>query len=293
MTGYGEAEVGIPQGTLRVSVKTVNHRFFNAHLRYPSGFESQEAIIQKWLKSFFFRGHISLSLSVDRDPSVAAGGLPELDLDRAVRYRGLLETLKSELDLPGQVELSSMVRFGDLFRPPDAKAERLEVEEAALREAVEQAARGALEMREAEGAALEKDMMQRLRSMEDEVALVEDRAPLRLKAEAVRLREAIKELAQQESVDEDRLAREVAYLAERWDINEELVRFRAHLQAFREALAGSDGGPAGKRLGFLVQEMHREANTIGSKANDTEISHASVAIREEIERLREQLENVE
>jgi uncharacterized protein (TIGR00255 family) len=94
-------------------------------------------------------------------------------------------------------------------------------------------------------------------------------------------------------VDEDRLAKEVAYLADRWDINEELVRFRAHLRAFRETMAASSEEPAGKRLGFLVQEMHREANTIGSKANDLQIGHASVGIREEIERLREQLENVE
>jgi uncharacterized protein (TIGR00255 family) len=107
------------------------------------------------------------------------------------------------------------------------------------------------------------------------------------------LRDAIRELAQQAEVDEDRLAKEVAYMADRWDINEELVRFKAHLKVFRETLASDSGEPVGKRLGFLVQEMHREANTIGSKANDLEISHASVAIREEIERLREQLENVE
>jgi uncharacterized protein (TIGR00255 family) len=148
-------------------------------------------------------------------------------------------------------------------------------------------------MREAEGAALKADLEQRLRSMEEELERVQTRAPLRLEAEAVRLRQAIEELSQLDNVDEDRLARELAYSAERWDINEEIVRFQAHLQAFREALSDEEAGPAGKRLGFLVQEMHREANTIASKANDTEIAHASVTIREEIERLREQLENVE
>ena len=105
--------------------------------------------------------------------------------------------------------------------------------------------------------------------------------------------ESVRELSEKEEVDEDRLAKEIAYLAERWDINEEIVRFQAHLKAFRDTLASDSGEPAGKRLGFLVQEMHREANTIGSKANDLEMGHASVAIREEIERLREQLENVE
>ena len=129
--------------------------------------------------------------------------------------------------------------------------------------------------------------------MAAQLAVVEERAPERLVRERDRLREAVRELAAQVDVDEDRLAREVAYLAERWDINEEVVRFRSHLVAFREALDGEGAEAVGKRLGFLVQEMHREANTIGSKANDAVIAQASVALKEEIERLREQVENVE
>jgi len=129
--------------------------------------------------------------------------------------------------------------------------------------------------------------------MEELLAVIEDRAPGRLVAERDRLHAAIRELSQQDEVDQDRLAKEMAYLAERWDINEEVVRFRAHLGAFGETLDEGGGEPVGKRLGFLVQEMHREANTIASKANDHEIGLASVAIREEIERLREQLEHVE
>ena len=103
----------------------------------------------------------------------------------------------------------------------------------------------------------------------------------------------MKELSEQVSVDEDRLAREIAYLAEKWDINEELVRFRSHIELFREALSADGEEPVGKRLGFLVQEMHREANTIASKANDSEISNDSVTLKEEVERIREQVENIE
>ena len=119
------------------------------------------------------------------------------------------------------------------------------------------------------------------------------RAPERLIRERDRLRAAIKELAGQEDVDGDRLAREVAYLAERWDVNEELVRFRSHIELFRETLASEGSEGVGKRLSFVVQELHREANTIGSKANDTEIARAGLALKEDIERLREQVENVE
>jgi len=122
---------------------------------------------------------------------------------------------------------------------------------------------------------------------------VEARAPARLTAERDRLREQIRELADSEDVDEERLAREIAYLAERWDINEEIVRFRSHLDLFRDTLASDVDEAVGKRLSFVVQEMHREANTIGSKANDAAITRASVAMKEEIEKLREQVENVE
>lgn len=157
----------------------------------------------------------------------------------------------------------------------------------------EEAAAAARGMREDEGRRLEQDLAERIDAMDALLTTVGERAPERLTAERDRLREAVAELTAQAEVDEDRLAREIAYLAERWDINEELVRFRSHVELFREALAGDGSEPVGKRLGFLVQEMHREANTIGSKANDAEIAQASVGLKEEVERVREQVENVE
>ena len=158
---------------------------------------------------------------------------------------------------------------------------------------VEAAARAVVALRETEGARLHEDLSGRLDALAALLDRVEARAPERLTAERDRLRAQIKELAEAEDVDEDRLAREIAYLAEKWDINEELVRFRSHIALFRETLDGDATEAVGKRLSFVVQEMHREANTIGSKANDAEITHASVGMKEEIERLREQVENVE
>ena len=167
------------------------------------------------------------------------------------------------------------------------------VEVDVLREMAEEAARGLLALREAEGARLEDDLKGRLEAMSASLDIVEARAPERLVRERDRLREAVKELSDQVEVDEDRLAREIAYLAEKWDINEEIVRFRSHLELFAEALSGDASAAVGKRLGFLVQEMHREANTLGSKANDAVIGEAAIAMKEEIERVREQVENVE
>jgi uncharacterized protein (TIGR00255 family) len=293
MTGFGEATREIPQGQLRATVKTVNHRFFNAHLKTPYGFDRHEGEIQNWLKGFFSRGHVNLTLVLERNRGMGQEGLPELDVDRARHYWKLLTTLREELNISAEVELSSVLRFGDLFQSPEGPGADQEIDQAMLREAVEEAARGALVMREEEGVHLQADLSGRLRAMEEQLTVIERRAPERLLAERDRLQAAVKELSQQEEIDQDRLAKEVAYLAERWDINEEVVRFRAHLEAFDKTLREGDREPVGKRLGFLVQEMHREANTIASKANDLEIGHASVAIREEIERLREQLENVE
>ena len=140
---------------------------------------------------------------------------------------------------------------------------------------------------------MDADLRERLDSMAEQIERIADRAPARLISERDRLRKAIKELADSDDIDEDRLAKEMAYLAEKWDINEEVVRFRSHLELFAETLDAPSAEPVGKRLGFVLQEMHREANTIGSKANNAEIAQASVVMKEEIERLREQLENIE
>ena len=293
MTGFGEAEEATDAGLVRVEIRTVNHRFFNASLRTPPGFDRLETEIQSWLRLFIGRGHVTYTLTVDRGLTSGDQALPELDLDKATRYRELLETLRSELDLEGPVELSHVARFGEIFRAPDPASGSADVDTAVIKELTEAAAGAVVGMRETEGARLQADLKERLDAIETHLGLMERRAPERLVEERDRLRGAVAELMEGHPVDEDRLAREIAYLAEKWDINEELVRFRSHVELFRETLATDPPEPVGKRLGFVIQEMHREANTVGSKANDSEIGQAAVSLKEEIERLREQLENVE
>ncbi|RMH11581.1 MAG: DUF1732 domain-containing protein [Gemmatimonadetes bacterium] len=215
-----------------------------------------------------------------------------VDVERARAYAEALRELRAALDLAGDVSLADVLRFGDVVQPsrgPDAG----DVDEALLRALVEEAAAAAVALREVEGERLRADFEARLDALAEELGRIEARAPERLVAERDRLREAVRALAEQDDVDEERLAREIAYLAEKWDIAEELVRFRSHIELFRETLAGDGEESVGKRLSFVVQEMHREANTIGSKANDATISQAAMALKEEIERLREQVENVE
>jgi uncharacterized protein (TIGR00255 family) len=291
MTGYGDAERETPAGRLRLEVKTVNHRFFNTSIKTPSGFDRFEKTIADALKEHLPRGHVSAFLSIDRAAGELAPGLT-VDLEKARGYKAALDGLKDELELPGEPDLAMMVRFSDIFRAPDVdRTAGVDGETiAALADAAGAACRS---MREAEGLRLATDLEGRLSAISAHLDVVEARAPERLTEHRDRLREAVRELSAQVDVDEERLAREIGYLAEKWDVNEEVVRFRSHVELFREALESDPTEPTGKRLGFLVQEMHREANTIGSKANDASLAQVSVAIKEEIERLREQIENVE
>jgi uncharacterized protein (TIGR00255 family) len=291
MTGFGEAERDTAAGRLRMEVKSVNHRFFNASLKTPSGFDKHEAAIIETLKRHIARGHVSVYLSIGKGEGETETGI-RVDLDKARAYLAAFDALRGQLNLSGSVNLEMLSRYPEIFRGPERDG-RIEVDAAEIVEVAEAAAAAARALREAEGERLAVDLLARLDAIERELVAVEARAPERIVEQRDRLRAAVRELADQVDVDEERLAREVAYMAERWDVNEEVVRFRSHIALFREALAADGSEPVGKRLGFLAQEMHREANTIGSKANDAELARASVALKEEVERIREQVENVE
>ncbi len=295
MTGFGSAEADVPQGRLRVEIRTVNHRFLNLQVRTPSGFDRHQPEIERRLRGHFVRGHVSLTVSLDRSHATETTPPVLVDVDRARAYRDAFHGLQVELGLGGTVGVELLAGFRDLFQTPERdRSPAVEMDPEVLGTLVDQAAREVVEMRRSEGTRMAADLSRALDRMEEELEAVAERAPERLVRERDRLREAVRELLDGEGeVDEERIAREVAHLAERWDIHEELVRFRSHLAMFRETLeAGSPDG-VGKRFGFIAQELLRETNTIGSKANDAEIAARVVTLKEEIERLREQLENVE
>ena len=290
MTGYGEARRDTPVGTLWAEVRTVNHRHLNANLRLPTSLQRWETDAREWLRTHFSRGHVNLTVRLEQ-PAGTPRGL-KLDEDRVRAYLAVLEQLRERFGVAGSADLHTLARFPDVFVRDDGEPDA-ELPPEELRALIEEATAANVRMRESEGRRLHDDLEGRIAAIEASLGEVARLAPERLVAERDRLREAVRELAGGVAVDEQRLAQEVAYLAERWDVNEELVRFRAHNAAFRELLDADSAEPVGKRLGFLVQEMHREANTIGSKANHAAIAHRVVAIKDEVERLREQVENVE
>jgi uncharacterized protein (TIGR00255 family) len=289
MTGFGEDQRESSIGSVNVQIRTLNHRHFHTHFRLPSGAERWEAELTQILRESLSRGSVHVRLSFRPGPGVVHP--VQVDHDRLGAYLLALQDIKERHQLSGDVDVGLVTRFGDIFTPPPDELELLPFEEVA------QATRGALamltEMREREGAALATDLRESLAAMARALDAIETRAPQRLIEERDRLRAAVAELSGDAQVDEERLAREIAYLAERWDLNEEVVRLRSHIAQFEQLLDGGDSEPAGKRLGFWVQEMHREANTIGSKANDAEIAGLAVEIKTAIEKLREQVENVE
>ena len=291
MTGYGEAARETDHGRLRVVIRTVNHRFFNAHLRTPSGCERHHARIERWLKASLPRGHVNYALTLEP----GEGAEPELllDVERARAWARSLEDLAGELGLESRVGLDLLVRLKGVMQSREPVRREFDVEEGDLREVTEEAAGAAVQMRRAEGERLQADLLGVLAGMREELGRVAERAPARLDEERGRLSAAIQELLGDIPADPERIAREIAHLAEKWDINEEIVRLRSHMELFEETLDQADGAPVGKRLGFVMQEMHREANTIGAKANDARMAEWVMSLKGGVERIREQLENVQ
>jgi uncharacterized protein (TIGR00255 family) len=293
MTGYGDAELVTGAGRLRAECRTVNHRYFSLNLRLGRGLDRMEPQIRETLRSILPRGHVNFSLRLEL-PEGAPGGAAGLVVDdaRLAQYVALLRTLKERHGLAGEVDLALLSRFVDLVVDEEEAGLPLpEAEE--VRDVTAAAARATVAMRLEEGIRLAADLEARLAAMEDALVRVRELAPQRMANERDRMRRVVAELLEGVPLDQDRIAREVAHLAERWDVSEELVRLASHIELFRGYMAQPAEEPVGKRLSFLIQEMNRETNTIGSKANDAGMEHQVIAIKDEIERLREQVENVE
>jgi uncharacterized protein (TIGR00255 family) len=292
MTGFGEAERSTPAGLLLAEVRTVNHRHFHVNFRVPSSLAKHEGEMREWLHGALSRGHVNCVVRLESHLAQAPRPV-RLDEERVAAYVAAFREMGERFGVAGEADVATLSRFADVFRRDEPEEAHAEIALDDVRAVVTEAAARNVAMREDEGRRLQDDLEGRLRAIDEALGAIGDMAPGRLAAERDRLREAVRELAGGVGVSEERLAQEIAFLAERWDVNEELVRFRSHNELFRELLASGSAEPVGKRLSFLVQEMHREANTIGSKANHAGIAHRVVGIKDEVERLREQVENVE
>ena len=287
MTGFGEAERQLPAGRLRVEIRSVNHRFLLFTPRLSSDLAAFEGGIKERIRQEFERGHVSLSARwVDSDAQEPA---LSVNLDRARQFASRLRELQEALSLSGDVNLELVSRQPEVLtwtQPDSAPPTWEEIEPV-----VGEAAGACRAMRLREGATLEADIVGRLESIRAALGRIADLAPARLLRERDRLSQSAQELLGGAGLDPQRLAQEIALMSDRLDISEELVRFTAHIEACHGAFAVE--APVGKQLGFLAQEMGREANTIGSKANDAEIASLVIQLKGDLEKIREQLENLE
>jgi uncharacterized protein (TIGR00255 family) len=288
MTGFGAGDLATPAGRYAVEARSLNHRFLEVVVRLPRDLSPLEDRIRSLVQRRILRGRVEVAII--RENYGKRARTVKIDVDLAKTFTSALNDLKQALELPGIADLSMLVGLPDLIKVEEQK-EDLEACWPPISEGVGQALERLVAMRETEGAQLARDLAERLERLSQRADEIERRAPLVVKDYAGRLKRRIGELMGTVPVDEGRVATEVAMFADRCDIAEEVTRFRSHLAQIRQTLAVD--GAIGRTLEFIVQELGREANTMGSKANDLEIARAVIAIKGELESLREQIQNVE
>jgi len=290
MTGYGVAEQDLPLGKASVEVRSLNHKYLDISVKLPRGFFTLEPQIREMVKKRVSRGRVDLVMRIDPSGSSLPRYRLEADTHLAEEYIHLLESIKERFGLKGEVTLDHIAAVREI-------APFLEVKEDAepywqeISSVTEQAL-GALEdSRRKEGETLAADLRGRSQAVQRLMQEIREKAPEVIVAYRERLRERVRTLLEGGDFDERRFQQEVAYLAERSDVSEEVIRMESHLSQFESKLA--DEGPAGRGLDFILQEMNREVNTIGAKATDVDIAQRVIALKGELERMREQVQNIE
>ena len=288
MTGFGRGTAREGAADATVEVRTVNGRYAEVTVRGLGDLAEHEAAVQSLVKDAIERGNATVHVTL---ATGAASGPLQVDTAAASALGALLRHAAAAAGLaPESVTVADLLRAGDVLVPAPPDPAAAEAAWAAVRAALAEALTRLDAMRQAEGTALADDLGARLDVLDALTAEVEARAPVRLEAARQRLRDRLADLADVPDLDPGRLETEAVLLSDKLDVTEETVRLRSHLEQVREALAAPE--PVGRRLNFLSQEIGREVNTIGSKANDAEITRLSVSMKEELEKIREQVQNV-
>lgn len=288
MTGYGKGEFVCDGLTVTVEIKSVNHRYSDISVKLPRTFLSLENGVRKQVAAVVGRGKVDVY--VNYELASEAQAVPKLNNELAEAYHKLFVGLAGKLNLQDRISIDHIINQRDVVQVEEA-----EIDEATLETCLRSATAGALEsllaMRTAEGEETRKDIEDRLNVTETILALIEQRAPQVPAEWQERLTERLERLQQNVEWDPQRVAQEIAVYTDRCDISEEITRFKSHLIQFRGML--DDQEPVGRRMDFLVQELNREVNTMGSKSNDAELTTAVVTLKSELEKIREQVQNIE
>ena len=289
MTGFGRAEVSRDGINISAEVRSVNSRYLDLTLRLPRSISQREKELKDIVRTFLNRGNLNITVKIAYDSN---GAIPlKVNTAAAKSYFKLLNEIRKSVKIREQVKLEHLLTFSEVLEPVEEE-ETDEREWELVQETVRQALENLNTMRSQEGSELAKDLEKRIHRMEETLNEVEKLSKERIPEERKNLHERIAQLVEDKFViDQNRLELEIALMVDKLDITEECVRYRSHNKFFLEALNKNEA--AGRKLNFLVQEMNREANTIGSKSSDAAIAHMIIGLKEELEKIREQLQNIE
>lgn len=291
MTGYGQASAELDGARVGVELRSLNHRFADIRLRLPGELADAERAIRRKVQERFKRGRLELTVSVE--PAQGGPSRPQLNRELLEEVLAARSVVRDEFEVQGSADLATVLSIPGMFRTASSDLTWTESEREALERSLDQALEALDQDRCREGRHLRGELQQRMSAMATLVKRIRKQAESLPPALKDRLVERLQALAGDVELDPVRIAQEAVVLADRADITEELVRLEAHLEYAAQLLDAPDGQPCGKRLDFLLQEINRETNTINSKSFDLEISHDALQMKTEIEKAREQIQNVE
>lgn len=289
MTGFGRGDASSEGISITVEAKSVNSRYLDLSLRLPQSIQDKELELKEIVQSRINRGKINLNVRINK----AETGEPDVKINPKLvaGYKKLLDKLREAAEIEQEVTLKDLMQFNDLFMSREEDEETLETIWEVTKEAAEEALDQLIKMRKQEGKQLEEDLINRVDHIKAKMDKVQELTDGRADEVRKNLLERIHNLIDEDLIDKDRLELEVAVLVDKMDITEEIVRLQSHIKFFKEAINQDES--VGRRLNFLSQEMNREINTIGSKANNSEISQHVVHAKESLEQIKEQIQNVE
>ncbi len=288
MTGFGRCEVTEGERKYTVEMKSVNHRYLDVNIKMPKKLNFFESSIRNELKNYAQRGKIDMFITYEdfSESNICI----KYNKDIAKEYLGYLRSMAEDFGLDNDIRVSSLSRYPEVFSMEEQTIDEEEIWNGLVK-AVRGAAQGFVETRIKEGENLSKDLIAKLEGMLGHVAFIEERSPQIIEEYKKRLYEKVQDFLTDISFDESRMMTEVTIYADKVCVDEEIVRLRSHIETMKQALIS--GGSIGRKLDFIAQEMNREANTILSKANDLAISNRGIELKTEIEKVREQIQNIE
>lgn len=289
MTGYGKETIQIEQHILSIEMRSINHRFLDITMKMPRNLLFLEENFKKVIKHFFSRGKIEVFITISGQGNIRKN--LQVDWDLLDQYMAHLNQIKKQHQLEGEIPASILVSLPDIFEVYEEEEMDDDLKEI-LQNVLKKACLELLAMRETEGAFLAKDILERLSRMRKLTNNLQQMRTTVIKEYQERIKERIKQhISDTAHLDMSRMHQEIAILAEKGDITEELIRLSSHIEQMKKTL--KEEGSIGRKLDFICQEMHREANTIGSKSMDAEINQLDVLLKSEIEKVKEQVQNIE